>query len=490
MSRRAELALWLTLALVQLAPVWGLRYFPSQDGASHVENAAILLHLARGDAPVFHDYFMLGQWSSPNWLGHLLLAGLMAIAGPLAAEKMLLTAYLIGLPLAVRAAMRALRPESAPLAVLSVPLLYHCLLHYGFYNFCLSLVLFFVVLAYGLRGGRTPGLAALLLLLYGCHIISWGLALVALAVLAPRAIARLALASLPSVAAAVWFVAGRGVGAAEGPIVTAAQRWKGLWHFSPMVFSYAEGAQWLGAACALALAAAAAVAMVRSHAVRLALLSAVVLGLYFVAPPAASGGAVLLERLNLYFFLTLLPWVASAPWGRTGMRCLSGGALIFTLALAGLNWPWYLAADRLLLDFMSAAPVVRSNTTFVPLVYDPRGPGPLRDLYGEPLRHAAGHLAAARSAVNLDNYEAQTDLFPVRFRGDRNPGVFVGAMEENPPRVRLDSPWIDAVLVWDPARTAPAPMGFAPVFTSPAGYLRLYERPRPQRDGTGPTRTP
>jgi hypothetical protein len=82
---------------------------------------------------------------------------------------------------------------------------------------------------------------------------------------------------------------------------------------------------------------------------------------------------------------------------------------------------------------------------------------PMRELYGEPLRHTAGYAAVMRNAVNLDNYEAQTELFPIMFRPDRNPAAFVGAMEENPPRVRLDSPLIESVLLWDPQRAAPLP---------------------------------
>jgi hypothetical protein len=35
--------------------------------------------------------------------------------------------------------------------------------------------------------------------------------------------------------------------------------------------------------------------------------------------------------------------------------------------------------------------------------------------------------------------------------------VFIGAIENNPPQVRLGSPLIDYVLLWDPQRVAPLP---------------------------------
>jgi hypothetical protein len=482
-SRRSNALLWAGLWILQLAPVWALRWFPSQDGPSHLENANILLLLPRAGLPVFGDYLVLNRQPTPNWLGHLALTALIRAFGPFAAEKILVTAYIVGLPLAVAYAFAALRRGSAPLAVLSFPFLYNCLLHYGFYNFCLSVALFFVALGYWLRrkdrsGWReTAGLAAILLLLYGCHVVSWALALAALAIFAPRAASRLALATIPSAALAAWFFLAQPASGMAMVRVPFAARWNGLWHFSPSVFSYAGLHQWSGAAFALFLASAAAASLVKRQWGAPAVFSALVLALYFIAPPNAAGGAILLERLNLYFFLSLLLWIPAVSWPRAWERFFQTGAAVFTILLLALNWPWYREANRQIDEYLSGVPVLRPNATLLPLVYDPRGPGPLRLLYGEPLRHTASYAALQSNCLNLDNYEAETDLFPVTFRGDRNPAVFIGAMEENPPRVRLDSPRIDYLLVWDPARSAPAPPPeFTQVFASGQGSMRIFRR--------------
>src|SRR5205807_6271420 len=115
---------------------------------------------------------------------------------------------------------------------------------------------------------------------------------------------------------------------------------------------------------------------------------------------------------------------------------------VFSVAILAVNAPWYRAANQSTEEYLSGVTLIPPNSTFVPLVYDSRGPGPMRKLYGEPMRHTAGYAALMRNAVNLDNYEAQTDLFPLMFRASRNPGVFIGAIENDPPRVRLDSPLI------------------------------------------------
>jgi hypothetical protein len=273
---------------------------------------------------------------------------------------------------------------------------------------------------------------------------------------------------------ALWFFTGR-QGAAAGPPVPFEARWNGLWHFSTAVSSYAGLHQWIGAAFALFLAVAAGTCIVRRAPKAPAAFSAAVLLLYFALPPQAFGGMFLLERLNLYFFLSLLLWIAAVSWSPAWRRLLMSGAAVFSVAILAVNVPWYRAANRLIEEYLSGAALIPANTTFVPLVYDPRGPGPMRELYGEPMRHTAGYAALMRSAVNLDNYEAQTDLFALMFHPDRNPGVFIGAIENNPPRVRLDSPLIDYVLLWDPQRVAPLPPPrFVPIFTSPQGGMRLF----------------
>src|ERR1043165_8738053 len=117
--RRAAVALWIALTAAQLAPVWLLRWFPTQDGASHVENANILLLLRRPDLPVFREYFAVNLHPTPNWLGHAAIAGLIAVAGPVGAEKLLIGIYIVTVPLAVLYALNGWRPGSGAAAFLA-----------------------------------------------------------------------------------------------------------------------------------------------------------------------------------------------------------------------------------------------------------------------------------------------------------------------------------------------------------------------------------
>ena len=118
------------------------------------------------------------------------LVSLMSLVPPLVAEKMLLSSYVLLLPLSTLYALQAIRPPAGLLTLLVSPFIYNRLLHMGFYNFSLSLPMFFFVLGYWVRYRdrltcrRTCTLALLTLVLYFCHLVSLVMAYVSIILLA------------------------------------------------------------------------------------------------------------------------------------------------------------------------------------------------------------------------------------------------------------------------------------------------------------------
>src|SRR5215510_4935766 len=88
-----ENVVFLTLILLHLIPIWAFTYFPSQDGPAHLENANIIREYGRPDRTLLRTYYVLNESLTPNWLGHLLLAGLLSFRPMLAAEKVFLSGY-------------------------------------------------------------------------------------------------------------------------------------------------------------------------------------------------------------------------------------------------------------------------------------------------------------------------------------------------------------------------------------------------------------
>src|SRR5688572_12053009 len=136
LARHEPLFFALTL-LLHLAPIWAFKYLPTTDGAAHVANADVLRKYNDPAFDVFRKYYYVSRDPSPNLAGHLILAGLLYVAPPTVAEKILVSLYLVLFPLAACYAVRAFHCRATGLSWLAFPLTYSFLLHQGFYNFCL-----------------------------------------------------------------------------------------------------------------------------------------------------------------------------------------------------------------------------------------------------------------------------------------------------------------------------------------------------------------
>src|SRR3954453_16904028 len=76
---------------------------------------------------------------SPNALGHFLLASLMLVFPPLAAEQVLQILCVVSLPVAARLTLRRLSPDAGWIALFFFPVALQRMFFMGLYNFCLSM---------------------------------------------------------------------------------------------------------------------------------------------------------------------------------------------------------------------------------------------------------------------------------------------------------------------------------------------------------------
>ena len=159
--------------VVQAAALTAWPRIVTVDGPAHLAGAAALLH--SGD--VSQALYRVDPTPVPNLLQTLLLAALLSVTGPDGAERMLVLAYALGLPLAMRCALRGVQPQSGWLAVAAVPFVGGYLYTYGFYDFCLGLVGMLLVMGFALRqrtgwsATATATLSLLLLLTWIAHLL-------------------------------------------------------------------------------------------------------------------------------------------------------------------------------------------------------------------------------------------------------------------------------------------------------------------------------
>jgi hypothetical protein len=523
------LLFWGLLAL-HLLPIWIFPFTPTQDGPGHQAVTAILRQYDLPEAGLLRQYYLPNREALPNWLIFFLMARVLKFVAVPVAEKLVLTAYVLLLPLGARYALRAVDPRSGFLAVLAFPFVYNYLFNMGFFNFCWSLAAFFFAVGYWLRHaermgpGRTAVLALLVLWVYFCHPVTLAVTVAVLLTLAgwrmlldlravpgrpaPRELWRAflhrllapGLACAPPLALIAAFV-GRRTGARISmmPMWVKLKQLAGLYSLAsltretiPLAILLAVLFYWLASLC-----------WRERRRGRLQtgdgflIATAILMVVHFAAPSELAGGGFINQRTVLFPFLTLLLWLGAFEHpARRRLRVQIAAAGI-SLAFLGLIVWKYSELDRVLSEIVTAAGEVAPDHTLLFLSYAHQGDGRGGDLVFRtaPFLHAGGYVAARKRLVDLSLYEANEDYFPILFRPALNPYLYLSngplGIEKDPPDIDLpDYPRrtggrVDYVLIWglrDERRGEPGvrvvldPLaaGYDLVERSPSGRVLLY----------------
>jgi hypothetical protein len=215
--RRRAIAVLLLAA--GAAPFWAGRFLPFLDLPQHLGLAAVVTRY-RDPATAFARTYLVQAGVTPYW-GYYGSMWLLGRALPLElANRLLFSAYAVGLPLAAAFLLASFRRDPR-WAVFTLPLVFSTNLFLGFASFLLSLPLALLALglaerhlaAPGVRAGTALGLAAAAALVFLFHAQSYlvlGLCVLVLFAVHLRGLrwaATRALAFLPSLTLfALWFV--------------------------------------------------------------------------------------------------------------------------------------------------------------------------------------------------------------------------------------------------------------------------------------------
>jgi hypothetical protein len=425
------------MVLLLLVPLWSVGYLPTTDGPSHVYNASILRHYGN---PLFHEHFEIDWRPIPNWFSHAVLALLMLVVEPRTAEKLLLSGYVILFASAARYLAGSVDPERRWLGWLALPLVYNQLLQTGFYNFGFSLAFYLFAVGFWWRHRSSPGwrialgLHLLLLLCWFSHIVSLVLALASIGVLWLLTDRRLLhpLILAPQALLPLWFVQDQG----KGPVP---DTWSPdfVWTYLlrlRVLHSFTREQIWIGTALAVLFLVLAVLTFAGKRRLEprdgFLLLSLLAAALYVLSPAGMSGGGFLKNRLSLYPWLLLIPWLA--PRGRWVKGAAIAALALMTAVQVWITVRWYRTVEPEIRELLAAAGPIAPDSRVLPLMFRRNaaagGPGVLG--------HALDYAAAGKSWMSWGNYEAMTGHFPVRFRRERGVSDVFG-IEARPGQLNL-----------------------------------------------------
>ncbi len=425
-------SLGITFALLLAYLVWGLPYFPTQDGPSHLYNSWVMTVVGDPAYPLITDAYSVRRELFPNWAGQAILYSLMQITSPAVAEKILFSLLLWGLPAAVFALARAVggsREEGGPpwWSLLGFFFALNHPLHKGFQNHGLGLILYVLILAWWWRNNRRGWTAPRIIILdilliaaYFCHLVPFFISLFSLAVLE--------LLSGDTRANRLRFLAGL---APAGLLFLyyllafrepAAVRWPGEEQLrvkavyllkSGMLMGFARREGWYIAFSLLLGLGVIREIISPSKTARKSclppLLAAGLILVYFISPDQIGRGRYLNMRLALYPLFPLLAWLSSPRkrWPKIALICLIS---LFNF----IHWQESLAAHREInrhyRRIVDRAAEIPDHSFVITARKFKRGHQQLR-----PLLHAVGYGIIGRDIVNLGNYEARLPYFPVKW---------------------------------------------------------------------------
>ena len=141
----------IALLVIHLLPVWGFRYFPTQDGASHIYNSYVVKEYHKHENYRLREVYELNLTLFPNWTSHAFLALLMYVFPPIICEKILIAICIGLLPLSLFYFLNSVQKGKTLFGLVGFIFAYNYMLHMGFYNFVLSMSLFFFTLGYWWR---------------------------------------------------------------------------------------------------------------------------------------------------------------------------------------------------------------------------------------------------------------------------------------------------------------------------------------------------
>lgn len=468
----------LLLLVAHLLPVWGFKYFPTQDGASHIYNAYVLKEYHDPANYRLREVYELNATPFPNWTSHVLLVLLLHLFPPLVCEKIVLTLCIGLLPFALLYFLKGVQPKNAVFGLLGFLYAYNYLLHMGFYNFVLSMSLFFFALGYWwrvkekLRFINIAILYGLLTATYFTHYHSYALLLMCLTFFA-------AFLSAYTVAEQIWGPKARTIGIKAavrllkpalifiGSLIPAYIVLFAYYFYLSSTHGYSEyrGAVWLmdyllsmkslvafrdehiHIGQALLLFFAIAFGLTLRHRIRayrsetgkpiwqhvvtrmdgFLLMALLITFLYFIAPWAGYSGGWINDRFHLYIFLVLLPFFAITHGHRYITYGIAGVLVILSLLHLGYNVHTYSRLNR---DIAAALSLDGMDERDTILMSEPGEWGGFADALGfepkyvEPFGHIECLLAVKKGIAYLDNYEADTDHFPLRYKDRERPADY------------------------------------------------------------------
>lgn len=465
------------IAVIYVIYVWSIPIFVTQDGPSHLYNSKILLDIiTNNEAEFYFEYLDINQQVSPNWFSSILLSFLLYLFNPIVAEKIFISLLVISVPFSFRYAIRSINPNAKFLSSLVFVLSNGYFLIYGFYNFQWSLVFFCFFIGYYIRNKETLSLkqtsilSMICLLTFITHPVGFiqiaffiGLEIIRNLILFKNEVKkRKALTHkllslpfillLPGILFIIFFFNSHSSSHSIFEIKLSFDHLLTLL-IPTHLLTFDTIENYLLALFSFLVFVFFAIFCFQLNRLKknstltsFAGLLLFNLFIYFFMSDQLAGGAYLIGRTTIYIYLLMLFLTSNYSFRNQLKRIYISASVIICFSFLIVRYPFQKKIGELAESYLEVGYTLNEKSTLLPLSFSNKGEinstvlSPRIQIF----KHISGYLGASKQLISFDNYEANTNYFPLIWKSNKNPYKhlsrgFDAGIEQNPPSVDITS---------------------------------------------------
>ena len=457
------------LCLIQ---IWLPEYYLTCDGPCHLYNASVVHDLWTGSNRDFYNFFYKHVYSiDPNSLTTYALALLLFIAKAAAAEKIFLTAYVLIYTSGFVLLMRKISGGSDSSWLVSG---FICIFTYalskGFYNFSFGVAVWLWMIWAWLRYMDKPSIARLSFysvitaVTFFTHLLPFTFGLITTAALVGscwlagkadnsqsiKTLVAWGLAAAPLVIFTLLFT--QKEGGLQLHLAAHPYRLVELVEFKYIINVVDKERAWAIIA-GVAISTLVIVAILQNakkfrwHRYDGFFAALVVITFVYMFFPEDFLGRAIIISIRAQLFVMLLATLIIGYRLNDGVLKKTGAAILLScfVVLSVIRINCRQDANSALKGVISAGKMITDRTVVLPVNGNPggeRADGTTIADRNALFHHATHYIACGRPIIMLDNYEANTGYFPIRWRYPANPYIHLslnGGFEKTPPVADIDN---------------------------------------------------
>jgi hypothetical protein len=403
----------------------------------------VILHDLLNGGNNWGSFYTYELQVTPNFGFHLIAYPLLHFFSPQIVEKLFVSIYIILMGVSVPVFLKTFAKQVFPFAYMVFPVLFNFCILMGFYSFVVTVPLFLLALSLSWKVRNSPlplkifSLNAAGIILFYFHLIPAVLYMMSLMIMAVsesspiknkiKNIAKLLAITIPSVLNLFlyffhtsFFSSVHGSFANTPPVVL----FSDLLTFSMITYSYLSIipisfllflylrslSVFFHSSIKKRSAGSCWFSCFSTKEKFLVLLASAMICIYFLAPFRLGEGSYFNQRFPWVIFLITLPLLCVPEKVMSGRLCsvvFAGVAALFLVFNVVILWK----QNVIIQDFMSAKNVPLPKGALI-MLFKTKDSGRSIDA----LMHASSHYGIIKGCVDIGNYEAATNLFPVRFK--------------------------------------------------------------------------